>query len=1079
MPFLLGIRFLGLAILLCMASLFPLGLVGQSGRAILTGNIYDSTGAAVPRAKITVTDIRQGVHYAAHTNEVGAYTVPELTPGLYQVTVEASGFKSEVGQNVALEVGQIARQNFTLQPGGGTSTVEVNGSTVSLNTDDSTVGQVIQNRDVVGLPLNGRNYLQLSMLTVGVAPASGSRVQGTGGFSALGQHGSQMRVLLDGLDNSSRMSGGELGYESQIVTPSVDAVQEFKVVTDNGSAEYGFRMGGTVIVSTKSGTNDFHGIVYEFLRNNKLDAANYFSGGQAVPPYHRNEFGGVLGGPIRRDKTFFFVSYDGTRTSESDPTISTVPLPAELQGDFSGQSTIYDPATTTSNGVRQPFQDNKIPSYRFDSVAQKIVTLIPAPNLTGVANNFYFDSPSTDTPTEIDARVDQTFNANYRAFVRYSHRSDDSTSGGPLPLPADGAAWTKLTMSANSAVADLSTTISPSTYNDAAVGYSNLSTLLGIPATTNENAQYGLTGLSDFGSFNQTGLAAFALTGYASLGSKLSNPNRNNLSIVQVSDKLFMSRGRHTITAGGAVLGEQVERLTAKNARGSLTFDGSYTQDPANRATTGSAIADLLLGTISNLKLSNLAGETVTVINYSAFLQDNWHIAPSLTLNLGIRWDLFSRPTYGHSQVNIFQFTPGSQDYQIFYPRGTRDCGCSQDWKNFAPRIGFAYQARPGTVVHSGFAIVYGEPDGLEDTAGGFFNQSPDYDAISIKGNKTTKPAGLLADGFPPQDFNSGVIPADVNANVAEHYLPTQYAMQWFGDVQQQMGKDTVFTLSYLGSGTRHLVIEVDQNQPQPGPGSINDREPHPYFDSIYLEAPAGNASYDALTAKLERRFANGLMVLGSYTWSHAIDNDVENLNGTSGEGIQNNYDLSAERGNSVFDARHYFATSVVYDLPFGKGRRFLNRGGWLNETFGGWQLAGIVTLHSGSPFTPYLSTDIANVGTTTRPNRIGEGTLPKSQRNVQHWFNVADFTIPANYTFGNSGRDILAGPGTRNVDLKIGKDFSLTNKAQLEFRSEFFNAFNTPAFGLPDGEVDLPQGPTITTASVAREIQFGLKLRF
>lgn len=1051
----------------------------QSSRATLTGNVYDSTGAAVVGAKVVVTATGEGVKYGALTNGAGAYSVPELNPGLYSIRVEASGFKTSETLGLVLEVGETARQNFTLQPGAVAATVEVSGSAVSLDTDDSTVGQVIQNRSVVGLPLNGRNYLQLSLLTVGVAPANGSRTQATGSFSALGQHGSQTRVLLDGVDNSAFMSGGELSYQSQVATPSVDAVQEFKVITDNSSAEYGVRMGGTVVVSTKSGTNDFHGTLYEFLRNNKLDAANYFSGGQAVPPYHRNEFGGVFGGPIRRDKTFFFVSYDGTRTSQGKPTISTVPLPAELQGDFTGQPTIYDPATTTSKGVRQPFQNNKILPTRFDTVAKQIVTLFPAPNLPGAVNNFYFDSPTTDSPTEIDARLDQTFNSKYRAFVRYSHRADNSTNGGPLPLPADGAAWTTLTMSANSVVADLNTAISPTTYNDAVIGYSNLSSVLGIPADTNENAQYGLTGLADFGRFNQTGLAAFSLTGYASLGSKLSNPNLNNFSLVQLSDKVLMSRGNHTITAGLGVAGVQIKRLTAKNARGSLTFDGSYTQDPKNRATTGSAIADLLLGTVNNLKLSNLTGETVTTLNYSAFVEDNWHIALPLTLNLGVRWDLFTRPTYGHTPVDIFQFTPGTQDYQILYPHGTRDCGCSEAWKNFAPRVGLSYQVQPKTVIRSGFAIIYGEPDGIQDTAGGFFNQAPNYDPIAIKGNKTTSPAGLLANGFPAQNYDSTTVPANVNVDVADRYLPNQYTMQWFGDLQQQIGPKSVFTLSYLGSGTRRLVISVDQNQPTLGSGSINSREPYPYFDSISLEAPVGSASYNALTAKVERRYANGLMILGAYTWSHAIDNDVENLNSVSGEGIQNNYDLAAERGNSVFDIRHYFVTSGVYDLPFGEGRRFLNRTGWLNQAFGGWQMAGIVTLHSGPPFTPYLSTDIANAGTTNRPNRIGSGTLSSGQRTIQRWFNVADFTLPADYTFGDSGRDILTAPGTRNVDLKIGKDFPLTEKAQLQFRSEFFNAFNTPAFGPPDGEVDLPQGPTITSAGPAREIQLALKLLF
>ncbi len=1058
----------------------------QSGQATLTGNVYDPSGAVIPGAKVTITNVAQGTHFTAVTNSAGAYSVPGLNPGIYQVQAEARGFKIAQALGVIIEVGETARQNLTLQPGAVATTVRVSASAVSLDTDDSTVGQVIQNRTVVGLPLINRNYLQLSLLTVGVAPAAGSRSEAAGNFSALGEDALQTRVLLDGAYNSSRESGGELGYEAQIVTPSVDAVQAFKVVTDNSSAEYGYGMGGTVVVSTKSGTNQFHGTAYEFLRNNALDAANYFSAGQAVPPYHRNEFGGVLGGPIRRDKTFFFVSVDATRISEKAPTISTVPTPAMLKGDFQGFAPIYDPKTTTASGTRTQFPGNMIKSTRFDSVAENLIPLFPAPNLPGVtnsfgvANNFYYDSPSTDTPTEIDARVDQTFNQRFRGFVRYSHRTENQTVGGPLPLPADGAGWTTLGLSANSAVANFSAAISPDTYDNAVVAFSNLYTILGIPETQNENTLYGLNGLPDFGMFNQTGLAEIDFSGYASIGSHLANPNENNLDVAQVSDNLFLVRGRHTITTGFALLGEQVKRLSGKNARGSIAFTGAYTEDTASRATTGSPIADFLLGDIQTLGVSNLVGETATVVNYSAFVQDNWHMRPRLTVNLGLRWDLFGRPTYGHTPVDIFEFTPGSQNYQIQYPHGTRDCGCTEDWKNFAPRVGFEYQVHPGTVIRSGFALLFGEADGIQDTQGGFFNQSPFFDKIALKGNELTKPAGILANGFPAENYNSTAIPPKVNVDIADTYMPTQYTEQRFADLEQRLGNSATFTLSYLGSETHHLVIQVDTNQPPPGPGSINSREPHPYFDSIDLEGPVGNAAYNAFTAKLDRRFADGFMLLGSYTWAHAIDNVVENLNDTAGEGIQNNYDLAAERGNSIFDLRNYFVASALYTLPFGRGQRFLNSGGGLTgAVLGGWQLGGIVTLHSGSPFTPYLSTDTAETGTTIRPNRIGSGLLPPGQRSINDWFNVADFPIPAPYTFGDSGRDILTGPGLRNVDLKIGKDFNMTGRAQMHLRAEFFNALNTPPFGAPNSEVDLPNAGTITTAGAAREIQLALKLTF
>ncbi len=1058
----------------------------QSGQATLTGNVYDPSGAVIPGAKVTITNVKQGTHFTAVTNGAGAYSVPDLDPGTYRVQAEAAGFNIVEAQGVVIEVGETARQNLTLQPGAIATTVRVSASAAALDTDDSTVGQVIQSRTVVGLPLINRNYLQLALLTVGVAPAAGSRSEAAGNFSALGEDALQTRVLLDGAYNSSRESGGELGYQAQIVTPSVDAVQAFKVVTDNSSAEYGYGMGGTVVVSTKSGTNQFHGTAYEFLRNNELDAANYFSAGHAAPPFHSNEFGGVLGGPLRRNKTFFFASVDATRVSEKTPTISTVPTAAMLEGNFQGLPTIYEPQSTTASGARTPFPNNVIPSASIDSVAQKLISLFPAPNVPGitntfgVANNFYYDSPSTNTPTEIDARVDQTFNQRYRGFVRFSHRSDSQVNGGPLPLPADGAAWTTLHLSANSAVANFSAAISPETYDNAVIAFSNLTTLLGIPETQNENTSYGLTGLPDFGIFNQTGLAQIAFSGYANLGSHLANPNENNLDVAQISDNLFLVRGRHTITTGFAVMGEQVKRTSGKNARGSIDFTGAYTESTKSRATTGSPIADFLLGDIQKLAVSNLVGETATVINYSAFVQDNWHAAPRLTVNLGLRWDLFSRPTYGHTPVDIFVFTPDSQAYQIKYPHGTLDCGCTEDWKSFAPRVGFEYQAHPSTVFRAGFALLFGEADGVQDTEGGFFNQSPFFDAISLKGNELTKPAGILANGFPAENYNSTTIPKDVNVDIADTYMPTQYTAQRYAQVEQRLGNSTTFALSYLGSETHHMVIQVDTNQPPPGPGSINSREPRPYFDSINLDAPVGNAAYNALTAKVDRSFANGLMLLGSYTWAHAIDNVVENLNDTAGEGIQNNYDLAAERGNSIFDLRNYFVASALYTLPFGRGERFLKSGSRLvDAVLGEWQLGAIVTLHSGSPFTPYLSTDTAETGTTIRPNRIGSGLLPPGQRSIHDWFDVADFPIPAPYTYGDSGRDILAGPGLRNVDLKIGKDFQVTEKAELHFRAEFYNALNTPPFGPPNSEVDLPNAATITTAGAAREIQLALKVTF
>ena len=1051
----------------------------QTVEATLSGTVADPTGAIVAGALITATEISQGASRTATANEAGYYSIPDLKPGAYRVTAEAAGFKKEVRTDLELQVKQTARLDFHLTLGAVSDSVQVTAAGVALNTGDATVGQVIQNRAVVELPLNGRNYLELAQLTVGVAPANGSRTGPAGAFAALGQHGYQTRVILDGGDNSSGGSGGQIGREAQAVTPSIDAVQEFKVVTNNNSAEYGFRMGGTVIVSTKAGTNQLHGTLFEFLRNDQLDAANYFAVGQPKPPYRRNEFGGTVGGPVVKDKTFFFFAYDATRTRQSLATISTVPLPAELTGNFAGAglSPIFDPLTTTKaatgKNTRLQFPGNVIPAARFDAVSSKVGGLYPAPNLGGIANNYYYAGSFADNPNEVDSRVDHIFNSKNRAFARYSRRWNDQATPGPLPLPADGAAWTTLNLQANSLAADLNTTVTPSLDNDFRLGYSTLNTNLGIPATQNLNQQYGIKGLGDYGAFNQQGMAAFIVNGFDSLGSKNSTPNRNNLDLYSLSDDLLKVRGRHAIKFGFGALREGVYRKTAKASRGQLTFDGSYSNNPSASGASGSAMADLLLGDAQKMQVSNLAGETVVSHNYSTYVQDDWRVFDKFTLNLGLRWDMFGAPSYGNSNVSIYRFTPGSPNYQLLYPKDGGDCGCARDWNNFAPRIGFAYQARPTTVIRAGYGIFYGQPDGIADTSGHWFNQAPSFDNISLTGDKAAAPALQVAGGFPAGIINTSVVPAGVAVNVAYNFVPTQYSMQWFVDVQQQLARNSVVTLSYLGSGTRHMNQSINLNQPPPGAGTVASRSPFPFFNTISLNAPIANAAYDAFSAKVEKRYSKGLMLLASYTWSHAIDSAEENLNGSTGQDPENNFDMRNQRSNSIFDLRHRFVSSVVYDLPFAAGK------GLLHTALGGWQVAGIMNLYTGTPISPLVSTDNSNTGTTNRPNRTANGALDSSQRSIYRWFDLSAFTVPALYAYGNAGRNILSGPGTRNLDLKIGKTFNFTERWHLQFRAEMFNAFNTPNFLTPNPNIDLPQGGQITSAKSARDIQLGLKLLF
>lgn len=1073
------------------AACSPAILLAQ--QANLRGVVSDASQAAIPGAKVTVTQVDTHVAQTVETNEQGAYAVPFLNPGTYSVKAEKSGFSPVTRDNLKLDVGQTARIDFTLQIGAVSETLSVNAAAASIDTETSVVGQVIANKAIVELPLNGRNYLDLARLTAGVAPARGSREDGKGAFSAVGQHGAQTNISLDGIDNGSRLSGGILGNEAQIVTPSIDSVSEFKVVTNNNSAEYGFRIGGTVIVSTKSGTNQLHGTLYEFLRNDKLDGANFFAVGRPKPEYRQNQYGGSAGAPIIKDRTFFFVSYEGTRIRQGQSFTTTVPTATQRNGIFAPTRQLYDWTTTRQEAgryVRTPFAGNVIPASRIDPVAQAVVNLYPLPNLPGAVNNFFYSPVREDDNDQIDTRVDHNFTANHRLFGRYSRRRADRINPGALPQPADGGQWATESLLGNSGVANLNSVLSASTNNEFRIGVTRGDTTRDLPWTDNYNQKLGIKGIPDLGSLNQRGMARFQPSGYAQVGAATFWPNYNDLNLFQITDNFLKIRGRHAMKMGFDFRRENLGRVAARFARGYFAFDGSFSQDPNDRGRTGDAMADFLMGVSNNSTLGNSNGEIAVTHNYSAFFQDDWHVTPRLTLNLGIRWDMFGPPSFKNlkeTPVSNFLFQYGSQNYQIVRPKDEGDCGCDRDWNNFAPRVGLAYQVTPKTVFRSGFGVYYGQPDAISFFGDARFqNLPPEFTEISFPTDRLLEPSAIVSQGFPAGLIPATTVQENVFVNTAPRFIPTQYSMQWFADVQRQLPGDTVLTLSYLGNGNRNMTQIRNINQPlTPGPGSVKSRSPWPYFGWIVFRDPSGNASYNALTAKLEKRYSQGLTFMAAYTWSHAIDNVAEALTGATGQELQDSYDLRRNRGNSAFDLRHVFVTSAVYELPFGRGKHWLNHGGPIDWILGGWQAGGILSLRTGTPFTPTVSTDISNTGSTNptggasnqnHPNRVGNGNLPSGEQTIDRWFDVGAFTVPANYTYGNGGRNILYGPGFRNLDLNLSKNFFITEGKRFEFRAEAFNASNTPHFGLPAANVNINTAGRISSSGAPRQIQFGLK---
>ncbi len=1078
--------------LMALAVWLSMGILSAQ-QATVQGVITDSTGGRIPGAEIKVTNVANGTSQSVLTNDEGFYSIPFLTPGTYRLEVSLTGFGTARRDNLKLDVDKTARVDVELQIGEMAQTVEVNGRSAIMDSETSVVGQVIDNKRIVELPLNGRNYLDLAQLTVAVAPDTGSRTSDQGTFSAVGQHAYQTNILLDGIDNNSRASGGQLGYEAQGVTPSIDAVAEFKVVTNNNSAEYGFRMGGTVIVQTKSGTNQFHGSLYEFVRNEMFDARNFFAPPDENPAYKRNQFGGTFGGRIVPDKLFFFGSFEGTRIRLGESNQSIVPSLAMRNGDFGAlKTTIYNPATTAppvgKNFVRDPFPGNQIPSTQLDPVALKLISLYPEPNRSGDFNYFYSGSNMADT-NQYDSRVDWYPSEKNRVFGRYSRRAFNGVDPGPLPLPADGALWQTTTLTSNNVVGNWNMVVSPTMFNEVRAGGTRTRSVLDIPWDENYNTKMGINGVPDLGDDNARGLAKFNPSGYAQLGSRGFWPNRNNLDFLQLSDHFTAVKGIHVLKAGVEFRREMVFRRAARNARGVMAFNGNYTARDNNAK--GNSMADFLLGMASSGQIGNQNGETAVTRNYSLYFQDDWKIASRLTLNLGVRWDRFGPPSFKDTPVSRFEFTPGSQEYRIVYPSDENDIGGVHDNNNFAPRVGLAFQATPKTVARLGFGIYYGEPDALtQDGDGKFANQPPEFTEITFPGSKTA-PALLVSQGYPGGLFPTTTIQPNVTVRTAEKYQPSQYSQQWFLDLQRELPMDTVLTVSYIGGATRHIAYTQNLNEARPGAtGTAQERRPWGKFTAINWRNAGGNASYNALTAKAEKRFSRGMTYLMSYTWAHSIDDGAGVLDdGTLGPNSRTDLHREWHRGNSNYDMRHKFVTSFVYDLPFGRGRRL--GGDWTGFTgalLGGWQLGGILKMQTGRPFSPTVNEDVSGTGTSNYPNRLRTGDLPPSERSIDQWFDVAAFVSPTRGTYGDSGRNILFGPGFKSMDVKIGKNFYFANERRLEFRCEMFNFTNTPNFGLPGPTVadlnnftaiDLLSVAKIQTAYDPRHIQFGLKLAF
>jgi len=1080
----------------------------------LVGLVSDPSGAVVPDVSVTVRSLETNISVTETTGTAGVFTFPNLRAGLYEVKAVKQGFRTATVPSVKLDVNATFRVNIALEVGEVSETVEVTTAAPMLQTDEATVGHLIEQQRIVDLPLNGRNFQQLQLLTPGSVDTFNHQTSSglAGGASALtitnvavtanGARPNQMLFLIDGANASNQNGRGT------IFSPNPDEIGEFRIQGSNFSAEYGY--GSNVVnVSTKSGTNELHGAAWEFLRNNALDARNFFAPG--VEPLKRNQFGAAIGGPLRKNQTFWFFNYEGQREATGFTRRASVPTERMRNGDLSElRNQIYDPATTRPDPanpgrlIRDPFAGNIIPRERINSATRLFLDWIPKPNLPGFSNNFV-NNPSVDNNFDhYTAKVDHQINANNSINFRYSQHPQLLPFGvGPYrgfsKPPYDPGTNLKDTTGI-STVLNWFHNFSPTTVLESRISFARAFNDIGnpniIPNGTDWTTEAGIQGfgkgISDlFPTFPDLSYSGF--TGLPGGGFALTYVSNN----WDYTSNISMIRGKHTFKTGFSHRRWQQNLTTTGQGAGGFSFNGFATTNPASPAGTGEGFADYLLGIpFSGSRYVPPGWYYQRIRNVWSFFQDDWKVSPKLTVNLGIRYEVnlptvenndalasfdsrarngrgaivvsnekVISPPYptGHSSVplSVPAYRPliVTADQAGVPERSLRDTA----WKSFAPRFGLSYRLTDKTVVRGGFGIFYVQLDGNRESEfesvpflvreNGLLNTI--VDGRPINTIQTFLPAGS---SFSPTPSLFAHNPRDGNFG---------YTEQWNLFVQRELSGSFVVDVGYVGTKGNKLQQSREFNAPLPGPGAVQLRRPFPDFATIALSEQSGNSIYHALQAKLERRFSAGLTLMTSFTWSKNID-----LNSGNTSTGTDPYSFSLDRGLADWDTPRVLVISSVYQVPFYRGSR-----GVANHFLGGWNIGNIVSVQDGYPFTPGWAGDAANTGRGSRPNRTCDGKL--SDPTIDRWFDTSCFGAPTPFTYGSSGRNILRGPGFFNWDTGVYKDFHLIEQWRLQFRSEFFNLFNHANFGLPAATINSGTPGVISSAAPGRIIQFAMKLYF
>ena len=1112
------------------SALLALPLLAQTFGEV-TGTVTDPSAAAVAAAKVTITNIATRQVRQADTNEAGNFTVPFLAPGIYQVKVEKDGFKSATRGDLQLQVGDSVRANFSIEVGSVSDSIEVQGSASLLTTENGTVGTVIDNRRIVELPLNGRNYLQMVALSPNV-----SAEQGAGGEAAARKGGTRTEkslsvagarnqfnhYTLDGLENT------DMSYNLYALQPSIDALQEFKVETGVYSAEFG-RGAVQINVATKAGSNDFHGTAFEFYRGDALDAKEYNKVGDKNP-FLRNQFGFTLGGRLIRDKLFFLSNFETLREEKTLQGLNNVAPDRMRAGDFSASGrNIFDPATRTfttdaAGNLRAAtalqFPGNVIPVSRFHPISLQLLEFYPKSQRPddNILNNFVRQRARPVTWEQFNQRIDYSRSQKSMWYGRFSWGDEDYKEiAGFEDQEANILTGTKQYLLSNIR------TFGPTVVNEFRFGLTQFHNdqkrfYAGKRDVTGELGIIGLNSPVELSYGTPSIGLGLGLSGFGEQGN---GPFVGRTAIFQWIDNASVIRGRHSFRFGGEVRRDRYNETGNAFTRGSFGFSENATQDPARRAVTGHPFADYLLGEVTGpTRARAFSNGLFRATIFSAYFQDTWKITPKLTADLGLRYE-FTPPYHDKYRgiINVIIYDsgvyngdiipgakvpvlirPGKGDFHEGLPFHFSDANptttgddllgretVKRDKNDFAPRLSLAYHPTENWTIRTGLGAFF-----VQDIVEARFDLSRNVGGRSQFTADSERPNANLKD---PWKFEGGTCsnwtgscqgPTFTLANNTNRRTP--YMLQWLFNVQRQLGKDTVLEAGYIGNGGHKLELLRVWNQPvlRKGPAdarTLLQRSPFPAYGLIQTLDGHGNSNYHGLALKAQRRFSRGFTYLAGFTWSKAMDlgSSVRNNTGEN-QFATDNYNIQREHALSQFHNGHRFVSSVLYELPFGKGKRFLSGGGAANIIAGGWQVGSIITVSDGTPINVGQIGDPLQIGTPNVPDATGISPIPTDPSPSNYWnpaaFNATNPELL--YRYGNTGRNLLTTPGLMQWDFSLMKETVIRERHKVEFRFEGFNFTNHPNYLTPGIDVrSLATFGKITAARTMREMQIGVKYLF